>query len=193
MNAYQDVPWFDPNSLNLVSVVSRSKSVKYLPGSDVTPLKGPDEKIIHVLAVDLGMKNNQIRCFCKRGVSVTVVPWDYDFVANQDYDGLFLSNGPGDPTVLTPVIKRIEKILEEKKKPVFGICLGHQLLALASGAQTKKLLYGNRGHNIPCIDQFSKRCYITSQNHGFAVDVSSLKAGWVPYFTNANDGSNEVF
>ncbi|KAJ3360854.1 hypothetical protein HDU91_004324 [Kappamyces sp. JEL0680] len=137
------------------------------------------------------MKNNQIRCFLKRGVSVTVVPWDYDFVANQDYDGLFISNGPGDPTTLSMVIARLSKIMEARKKPVFGICLGHQLLALASGAKTQKLLYGNRGHNIPCTDSQTGRCYITSQNHGFAVNVSTLKEGWVPYFTNANDHSNE--
>ena len=188
---YQDVEWVDPNGINLVAQVSTKKSTTYQPPKDVTPIKGPDGKVLHILALDIGMKNNQIRCFVKRGVSVTVVPWDYDFVKNQNYDGLFLSNGPGDPTTLNEVIGRVRLILDEKKKPVFGICLGHQVLALASGAKTEKLLYGNRGHNIPCTDLETGRCYITSQNHGFAVNVSTLSKGWVPYFVNANDDSNE--
>ena len=188
---YQDVAWVDPNGTNLVSQVSTKKQTTYQPLKDVAPVKGPDGKVLHILALDIGMKNNQIRCFVKRGVSVTVVPWDYDFVKNQNYDGLFLSNGPGDPTILKDVIAKVRTILDEKKKPVFGICLGHQVLALASGAKTEKLLYGNRGHNIPCTDLETGRCYITSQNHGFAVNVSTLPDGWKPYFVNANDDSNE--
>lgn len=189
---YQDVAWVDPNGINLVAEVSTRKTTTFMPPADVTPVKGPTGKILRVLAVDVGMKNNQIRCFLKRGISVTVVPWDFDFVSFQDYDGLFISNGPGDPTILTVVIDRLAKVLDAKKKPIFGICLGHQLLALASGAKTEKLLYGNRGHNIPCTDLETGRCYITSQNHGFAVDINTLKEGWKPYFVNANDGSNEV-
>lgn len=190
MKDYEDVEWLDPNGVNLVSQVSTKTIQTYQPTG--TPVLGPDGKVLHILAVDVGMKNNQIRCFVKRGVAVTVVPWDYDFTAKQDYDGLFISNGPGDPSILTPVIAKISKILASKSKPVFGICLGHQLMALASGAKTVKLLYGNRGHNIPCIDLQTGKCYITSQNHGFAVDVSTLKEGWSPYFVNANDQSNEV-
>ncbi|KAJ3312934.1 hypothetical protein HDV04_002591 [Boothiomyces sp. JEL0838] len=188
---YVDTEWVDPNGINLVAQVSTKKPTTYQPLPNVTPVKGPNGKILHILAVDVGMKNNQIRCFAKRGVSVTVVPWDYDFTTAQDYDGLFISNGPGDPSILTIVIERLSKMLEAKTKPIFGICLGHQLLALASGAKTIKLLYGNRGHNIPCTDLQTGRCYITSQNHGFAVDVSTLKDGWEPYFVNANDQSNE--
>jgi carbamoyl-phosphate synthase/aspartate carbamoyltransferase len=171
--------------------VSRQDQATFDPLPEATPVLGPDGKVLHIMAVDVGMKNNQIRCFVKRGVRVTVVPFDYDFVTDQNYDGLFLSNGPGDPTILKSVIERIAKIIALKTKPVFGICLGHQLLALASGAKTVKLLYGNRGHNIPCTDLQTGRCYITSQNHGFAVDISTLTDGWVPYFTNANDQSNE--
>jgi carbamoyl-phosphate synthase/aspartate carbamoyltransferase len=190
---YQDVAWVDPNGTNLVAQVSTTKVTNYPALPNVKHVTGPDGKPLRILAVDVGMKNNQIRCFLKRGVSLTVVPWDYDFAANQDYDGLFISNGPGDPTMLKIVIERIAKVLADRKKPIFGICLGHQLLALASGAQTEKLLYGNRGHNIPCTDLETGRCYITSQNHGFAVNISTLKEGWKPYFVNANDNSNEVF
>ncbi|KAI8898407.1 hypothetical protein BC833DRAFT_590035 [Globomyces pollinis-pini] len=188
---YDDIAWVDPNGINLVEQVSTKVKTTYNPSPDATPVKGDDGKILHILAVDVGMKNNQIRCFAKRGVSVTVVPWDYDFVKDQNYDGLFISNGPGDPSLLTGVINKVSQILKTRSKPVFGICLGHQILALASGASTVKLLYGNRGHNIPCTNLITGRCYITSQNHGFAVDVSTLKEGWTPYFTNANDGSNE--
>jgi carbamoyl-phosphate synthase / aspartate carbamoyltransferase len=192
LKGYQDVPWTDPNGINLVAKVSTSVETIYQPLSTSTKVCGPDGKVLRILCVDVGMKNNQIRCFLKRGVSLKVVPWDYDFVTNTDYDGLFISNGPGDPTLLTIVIERLSKMLISKTKPIFGICLGHQLLALASGAKTSKLLYGNRGHNIPCTDLTTGRCYITSQNHGFAVDVDTLQQGWEPYFVNANDHSNEV-
>lgn len=122
-----------------------------------------------------------------------VVPWDYDFprLAGQGYDGLFISNGPGDPATLTPTVKHISTAVLEGKTPIFAICLGHQLLARAAGAQTVKLKFGNRGHNIPCTHSFSGKCYITSQNHGYAVDAMSLPTGWEEMFVNANDGSNE--
>nr|KAJ3422662.1 hypothetical protein HK105_007093 [Polyrhizophydium stewartii] len=188
---FADVAWDDPNTRNLVAEVSTKKAVVYNPPAGVAPVCGPDGKTLRVLAVDVGMKNNQIRCFVKRGVSVKVVPWDYDFIADSDYDGLFISNGPGDPTVVKPTIERLAKQLQAQTKPVFGICLGHQLMALASGAKTSKLLFGNRGHNIPCTDLHTGRCYITSQNHGFAVNVASLSPEWEEYFVNANDGSNE--
>ncbi|KAG8915870.1 dihydroorotate dehydrogenase [Tulasnella sp. 408] len=139
------------------------------------------------------MKYNQIRCFTSRGVELKVVPCDYDFTT-ETYDGLFISNGPGDPTMLETAITRLRSALSlpnDKLKPVFGICLGHQLLALAAGASTRKRKYGNRGHNMPCQDAFSGRCYITSQNDGFEVDQTTLPAGWIELFKNANDGSNE--
>ncbi|CAG8736237.1 5128_t:CDS:1, partial [Acaulospora colombiana] len=148
-------------------------------------------RTMRVLAIDVGMKYNQIRCFTKRGIEVKVVPWDYDFLSPSEvYDGLFISNGPGDPTMVKVTIERLRRALE-RDTPIFGICLGHQLLALAAGAKTSKMKYGNRGHNIPCTDSFDSRCYITSQNHGFQVEVDSLPSNWKELFRNANDGSNE--
>lgn len=138
------------------------------------------------------MKYNQLRCFLKRGVQVKVVPWDYDLLAEADpYDGLFVSNGPGDPATLSATVENLRKCLEAAKTPVFGICLGHQLLARAAGVQTTKMKFGNRGQNIPCTNLLSGRCYITSQNHGYAVDSTNLPEGWDELFVNANDGSNE--
>jgi carbamoyl-phosphate synthase/aspartate carbamoyltransferase len=149
---------------------------------------------LRVLAIDVGMEHNQIRCFISRGVELRVVPWDCDFLApsEEPYDGLFISNGPGDPMTVASTISRLKVVLEDPNpKPIFGICLGHQLLALAAGASTSKMKYGNRGHNIPCTDRSSGRCYITSQNHGFQVDTATLPTGWRELFQNANDQSNE--
>lgn len=139
------------------------------------------------------MKYNQLRCFLRRGVEVMVCPWDHNLAseAGDQYDGLFISNGPGDPAVLDATVDNIRAAMEKNKTPVFGICLGHQLLARASGAKTKKMKFGNRGHNIPCTSMVTGKCHITSQNHGYAVDASSLPAGWTELFVNANDGSNE--
>ncbi|KAI8803425.1 hypothetical protein BJ742DRAFT_863549 [Cladochytrium replicatum] len=165
MSEYLDIPWSDPNERNLVGEVSTKFQVTYTPTDLNKAVRGPDGNILRVLAVDVGMKNNQIRCFVKRGVEIRVVPWDYDFSTDNEYDG--------------------------SDEAHFGICLGHQLLALAAGGTTSKMLFGNRGHNIPCTDMQTGRCYITSQNHGFQVQVDSLPEGWVEYFVNANDGSNE--
>lgn len=139
------------------------------------------------------MKYNQLRCFLRRGVEVLVVPWDHDLVsaAGDEYDGLFVSNGPGDPSVLDITATNISAVMAKNKTPVFGICLGHQLLARASGAKTLKMKFGNRGHNIPCTSMVSGKCHITSQNHGYAVDSATLPSGWKELFVNANDGSNE--
>jgi carbamoyl-phosphate synthase / aspartate carbamoyltransferase len=188
---YVDIPFSDPNSQNLVQVVSSREPRVHKP--TVEPRLHPSGRPLRVIAVDVGMKFNQIRCFTHRGVELKVVPWDYDYLvpAEESFDGLFISNGPGDPTMVQGTIDRLRKTLEKGDKPIFGICLGHQLLALAAGAKTSKMKYGNRGHNIPCTDALSGRCYITSQNHGYQVDTTTLPKGWNELFRNANDGSNE--
>lgn len=121
------------------------------------------------------------------------VPWDYDFpqLAGKDYDGLFISNGPGDPAMMESTVKHIKTAMDEARTPIFGICLGHQLLARAAGADTVKMKFGNRGANIPCTSLLTGKCHITSQNHGYAVDSKTLPNGWEELFVNANDGSNE--
>jgi carbamoyl-phosphate synthase/aspartate carbamoyltransferase len=129
----------------------------------------------------------------RRGVEVLQVPWDYDFpqLAGKDYDGLFISNGPGDPAMMESTVKHIKAAMDEARTPIFGICLGHQLLARAAGADTVKMKFGNRGANIPCTSLLTGKCHITSQNHGYAVDSKTLPNGWEELFVNANDGSNE--
>ncbi|XP_042898576.1 multifunctional protein CAD isoform X2 [Parasteatoda tepidariorum] len=169
----------DPNTRNLVAEVSIKQPKIYNPGGSPK-----------VLFVDCGMKNNQLRCLLQRGAAVQVVPWDHPLQLDN-FDGLFLSNGPGDPSMCNSTVQNIKKLLIPGSKPIFGICLGHQLLSIAAGAKTYKLEYGNRGHNQPCILLDTKRCCITSQNHGFAVDASSLTQDWLPLFTNANDKTNE--
>ncbi len=146
-----------------------------------------DQKTI--VLVDCGAKHNIVRCFLKRDVKVIRVPYDYDFT-KLEYDGLMISNGPGDPKECKKTIQYVQKALT-MNKPIFGICLGNQLLALAAGGDTYKLKFGHRSQNQPCIQEGTKRCFITTQNHGFAVNTKKLPSGWKPYFTNANDGTNE--
>eukprot|EP00633_Aureoumbra_lagunensis_P004614 CAMPEP_0197309604 /NCGR_PEP_ID=MMETSP0891-20130614/8181_1 /TAXON_ID=44058 ORGANISM="Aureoumbra lagunensis, Strain CCMP1510" /NCGR_SAMPLE_ID=MMETSP0891 /ASSEMBLY_ACC=CAM_ASM_000534 /LENGTH=1574 /DNA_ID=CAMNT_0042794765 /DNA_START=127 /DNA_END=4851 /DNA_ORIENTATION=+ len=151
-----------------------------------------------VLAIDCGIKANMVRELNKRGVQVTVLRWNEAWATNglmDQYDGVFLSNGPGDPTACDATIAQIKSALSRADpttvRPIFGICLGNQLVGLAAGAETKKLRFGNRGQNQPCIDAKNGECFVTSQNHGYAVDDTKLPTGWSTLYTNANDGSNE--
>ncbi|KAI9826041.1 MAG: hypothetical protein M1832_000490 [Thelocarpon impressellum] len=189
---FETLDWADPNTKNLVAEVSTRKLRIYSPPADKA-LKHPSGRPVRVLCVDVGLKYNQLRCLVSRGLEVKVVPWDYDFpdLAGKEYDGLFISNGPGDPSVLSTTISRISTAMKDGRTPIFGICLGHQLLARAAGAGTIKMKFGNRGHNIPCTNLLSGQCHITSQNHGYAVDAMTLPEEWTELYVNANDGSNE--
>ena len=142
-----------------------------------------------VVLLDCGVKANIIRCLLRRGVAVIRVPWNYDF-NGLDYDGLFLSNGPGDPDTCEAAVQHIRKALEGDR-PICGICMGNQLLAKAGGASIYKLKYGHRSHNQPVRMVGTEKCFITSQNHGYAVDGDTLGTDWEPLFVNMNDGTNE--
>ena len=173
----KDFPIEDPNLVNQVALVSCKEVIRY----------GSGEK--KVVLVDCGVKNNILRCFIRRGVELIRVPWDYDFTG-MDYDGLFISNGPGNPALCTATVGHIRKALEGDR-PIFGICMGNQLLSVAGGASTYKLKYGHRSHNQPVRMAGTNKCFVTSQNHGFAVDNSTLGPDWEPLFINMNDGTNE--
>jgi carbamoyl-phosphate synthase small subunit len=172
-----DISFEDPNKIDLVSQVSAKEPVEYKRGK---------KKII---LVDCGTKNNVIQAFLKRDISVLRVPYDYDF--NQEKaDGIMLSNGPGDPKICKSTIENTRTSMG-KHIPILGICLGSQIMALAAGANTYKLKYGHRSHNQPCNERGTNRCYITSQNHGYAVETGTLPEDWREWFVNDNDGTNE--
>ncbi|MBK8010691.1 MAG: glutamine-hydrolyzing carbamoyl-phosphate synthase small subunit [Deltaproteobacteria bacterium] len=147
---------------------------------------------LKILVVDTGAKDNIIRSLLKRGVSVIRAPWHGPIRAlAQEADGVLLTNGPGDPKHLVSLIDEVRALLASYTKPIFGICLGNQILALAAGADTYKLPYGHRSVNQPVQDLLTRRSFMTSQNHGYAVRDSSLPPGWEPWFVNINDGTNE--
>jgi len=173
----QDVELYDPGKENVVAEVSCKEKIVYGNGKH------------KIMLVDTGVKNNIIRCFLKRDTTVIRVPWDYDYT-NEEYDGLFLSNGPGDPKNCKETIGILRKALA-LDKPTFGICLGNLLLGLASGGDTYKLKYGHRSHNQPAVQVGTDKCVITSQNHGYTVDLDTLSGDWEPLFVNNNDGTCE--
>lgn len=174
----KDIEFYNPDKENLVAQVSTKKIIG----------QGRGKK--KILLIDCGAKKNIIRCLVKRGVRVIVVPWDFDPFNEKKikFDAMVISNGPGDPKMADKTIQTLKKAINQKI-PILGICLGHQLLALAAGGDTHKLKFGHRSQNQPCILQGSNRCFITTQNHGFA--VNKLPKGFKSWFANANDGSNE--
>ena len=145
-----------------------------------------------VVLVDCGVKANIIRCLINRGVEVIRVPWNYDYTT-IDFDGLFLGNGPGNPDMCEEAVTILRKQLDSSRKPICGICMGNQLLAKASGASIYKLKYGHRSHNQPVRMVGTDNCYITSQNHGYAVDATTLGQDWEELFVNMNDKTNPWF
>src|SRR3989344_578336 len=182
--------FFDPNTENLVARVSIKRKMTYLPAPQDTSRQAGGSEKPRIVLVDCGAKENIVRTLLARKATVIRVPWDYDFM-REKYDGVVISNGPGDPTKCIATIAHIQKAFA-KGKPILGICLGTQLMALAAGAKTYKLPYGHRGHNHPCLDVIGgTRCYITSQNHGYAVRAKTLPKDWRVWFKNMNDGSTE--
>jgi carbamoyl-phosphate synthase small subunit len=177
----RDVTMDSGVTANPVADVSHPEMKTYLPAD-----KGP---LLKIALIDCGAKANILRCLLARNVEVIRLPWNHD-LKGIDYDGLFLSNGPGDPKACGRTIAMVRRAFD-LKKPIFGICLGNQIMALAAGGDTYKLPYGHRGQNQPCIEAGTKRCYITSQNHGYAVRGETLPKGWEPWFINGNDNTIE--
>ena len=175
----EDIDFYDPNVCDIVKEVSIKEPATYNE-------KKNGKKVI---VIDCGVKNNIIRNLIRRDLTVVRVPYGYDFL-REYFDGLIISNGPGDPKMCRDTIYNVGRALKHGI-PTFGICLGNQIMALAAGGDTYKLKYGHRSQNQPCILTGTKKCYITTQNHGFAVNMKSLNEEWKEFFVNANDGTNE--
>ncbi len=170
---------YDPNIHNVLPFVSIEKLQTYGAGKK------------HIVLIDCGAKQNIIRSLVEKKVRLTVVPWNFDPISQGlTFDGVLVSNGPGDPKNAKETILTIKNLMNQDV-PILGICLGSQLLALAAGGDTYKLKFGHRGQNQPVQDVLTKKCIITSQNHGFAVNPKTLPSGWMEWFVNLNDGSNE--
>jgi len=188
--------WLFPASLTLADAKKDAGAVGMT--DEVFDLVAPNEAIDYgtggprILLVDVGAKDNMVRSLLERGASVRRVPWRDDLEKEAEAcDGIVVGNGPGDPSDLGALVEQLRGLLASYRKPIFGICLGNQLLARAAGGKTFKLPYGHRGVNQPVQDLMTRRSYITSQNHGYAVDASSLEGDWEPWFVNINDGTNE--
>ena len=172
---------YDPNSENILPYVSTKKVEVYGTGKK------------NIVLIDCGAKENIVRSLIKRKVRVTKVPWDFNPLVSPaiaGFDGVLVSNGPGDPKQAKETIETVRQLLVAGI-PTFGICLGSQILSLAAGGETFKLKFGHRSQNQPVQDVISKKAVITSQNHGFAVDMKSVGKDWTEWFVNLNDGTNE--
>uniref|UniRef100_A0AB33JHP3 Carbamoyl phosphate synthase small chain n=1 Tax=Prevotella sp. GTC17262 TaxID=3236797 RepID=A0AB33JHP3_9BACT len=174
-----NIPQADYEGVNFVDKVSCKEIIRYNEGGGKK-----------VVLVDCGVKANIIRCLINRGVEVIRVPWNYDYTG-MEFDGLFLGNGPGDPDMCSEAVDVIRKQISMSRKPICGICMGNQLLAKAGGASIYKLKYGHRSHNQPVRMVGTNKCFVTSQNHGYAVDIKTIGKDWEELFVNMNDGSNE--
>ena len=171
------IDFYDPSKENLVAKVSCKEVVEY---------KNGEKKVV---LVDCGVKHNIMRYLLRKNIHLIRVPWDYNF-NTIEYDGVFISSGAGNPEFCETTIENIRRAMN-RNNPIFGVSMGNQLLAMAAGAKNCKLKYGHRSHNQPVRRVGGDRCYITLQNHGYAVDVSELSNEWEPYFENMNDGTNE--
>lgn len=173
----KEIEFYDPNKDNLVDVMSTSQVEQ----------AGKGEKTL--VLIDCGVKENIKRSLLVRNVRLITVPWDFDiFSLKERFNGVVVSNGPGDPKMADKTIETVKKVLI-KKIPLLGICLGNQILALAGGGETYKMKFGHRGQNHPCLDVESGRCFITTQNHGFA--IGKIPNGFKPWFVNVNDKTIE--
>ena len=192
---YEDVNYVDRVSCKEIIVYTGKESPLHFPITTPTAqlncqLSTVNCQLKRVVLLDCGVKSNILRCLLKRDVEVIRVPWDYDY-NELEFDGLFISNGPGDPDTCDAAVQNIRRAMKNEKLPIFGICMGNQLLSKAGGAKIYKLKYGHRSHNQPVRMVGTERCFITSQNHGYAVDNITLTEDWEPLFINMNDGSNE--
>lgn len=188
--------WVAPAEMALADVQKRAREVEMK--EEVFRLVSPNETITYpggrqkILLVDAGAKDNMVRSLLTRGATVIRAPWHARLAELAlGADGILIGNGPGDPKDLGQLIEQVRMLLGNYRRPIFGVCLGNQILALAAGGDTYKLPYGHRGVNQPAQDLLTRRCYITSQNHGYAVRDESLPADWEPWFVNINDGTNE--
>jgi carbamoyl-phosphate synthase small subunit len=169
--------FFDPSKHEIVPEVSTRERLIMGKGK------------VRIALLDCGVKWNMIRQLLSLDCEIELLPWDTD-LKKVDSSGWILSNGPGDPLKTGQLVNSVKALLEEKK-PILGICLGHQILALASGARTQKMTYGHRSHNQPVYITGTRKGFITSQNHGYMVEKNSLKEGWAPWFLNVNDQTIE--